>query len=149
MSLSTVSWLELDPRLFSPSKPAAALEASRSLGASRPEGEPWLATVAVASPGTNFFVLSVALTAYRSFSSSLLARFSEVAVELLDTCTTDELAGMQRLERAKGNRGSLYLARKGLLRILLPSRLVSQGKDQIAVMLGQFDDAAVLVQERD
>lgn len=139
MKQSRISWLEQDASVLELS-PFEALQTSTTLVAQRPPDEPWLALVKPTSKDVRFFSLSLSLDAYHLFSSEVVAGFSATAESLLGEVSQQEASEITSQEQEKGNPGNLWLANEGLLRMLIPSRLLEQAKSEIEKLFKETEN---------
>lgn len=146
MSDVEITWVDQDDSVLDLS-PFELLQATASWSAGRPSGEPWLAVTKPTTHGQGFSAISLSLDAYHRFSNELVRRFAEQCEELLDRCTVEETEEMKRQEIQKGNPGMLWQANQGLLRLLLPARLVDDAKKTIEKLFQQVPNGPVVSSE--
>jgi hypothetical protein len=130
MRKTTITWQEQDKSSLK-MNPMELLQHSTKLSANRPEDEPWVAVVKPNALEHDNYVLSLSLDAYHMYSEGVREEFANECETLLAMCELEEIEEIRSEEIRKGNLGELYQVDEGLLRLHIPSRLLSRAKTVI------------------
>lgn len=109
---------------------------------------PLLAVAKQPSGSEPVVLITVTLAAQFAFAPGVVKGFESLAQDLLSECHPGELEDLKRSERARGNSGVLSRAdQRGLLRLVLPLRIVPRAKTAIAQLFQQYQPAILQVRE--
>lgn len=108
--------------------PIELLRYSTKLSSNRPKDEPWVATIKPTTLEQKNYIISLSLDAYHKYTEDILKEFKSECKKILSMCEPEEIEEMKIEEIEKGNTGELYQADEGILRLLIPSRLLNMSK---------------------
>jgi hypothetical protein len=125
-----ISWLDQDVSVLK-LNPMEIINASAEWSANRPLDEPWLATTKPTSFSQKYFTIALSLDAFTKFKKKVRQEFIIECKKLLELCSLNEIEEIKKEEIEKGNPGDLYISDEGILRLIIPSRLVDKAKSFI------------------
>lgn len=143
-----IHWIELDASILK-MNPRELLQASLQWTHDQKDENQWLSIIKPTSEKVDYFVLSLSLNAYLKFTDKIVEDFKKVCLNILEKYNSSEITEMAEEEIRKGNNGELFEAQEGVLRVIVPKRLLDYSKNIISDIFQRCDQEIVKEHEWD
>lgn len=143
-----IHWIELDASILKLS-PRELLQTSLLWSNDKRDDDPWLSIIKPTSLDMEYFIITLSLNTYFKFTDKIVEDFKNECLNILDKCNSIEINEMTEEEIRKGNVGELFEVQDGILRLIIPKRLLDYSKIVISNVFEHSDQEVVNEHEWD